>query len=83
MNDAAIIGCSVVRGSVHKHGYGHKQAAAAPIVAGGSEAGDCGSKPGASVARVARRYDVNANQFLPGGATGTVWRNRPSFACCR
>ena len=71
MNDASITECSVVRGSVHKRGYGHKQATATPIVAGVSEAGDCGGKllPGASVSRVARRYDVNANQVF-------AWRRR-------
>src|SRR5215218_8308307 len=42
MNDASITECRVVRGSVHKRGYGHKQAAATPSVAGVSEAGDCG-----------------------------------------
>src|SRR5215208_6260111 len=42
MNDASITECSVVRGSVHKRGYGHKQATATPSVAGVSEAGDCG-----------------------------------------
>src|SRR3954471_21681763 len=42
MNDALITECDVVRGSVHKTGYGHKQATAAPSVAGVSEAGDCG-----------------------------------------
>ena len=34
MNDALILGRGVVRESVHKFGYGHKQGAAAtPIVA--------------------------------------------------
>src|SRR5689334_4144547 len=42
MNDAPITECSVVRRSVRKFGYGHKQATAAPSVAGVSEAGDCG-----------------------------------------
>src|SRR4051812_50156380 len=42
MNDASITECSVVRGSVRKFGYGHKQATATPSVAGVSEAGDCG-----------------------------------------
>ena len=41
MNDVSITECSVMRGRVHKHGYGHKQATAAPSVAGVSEAGDC------------------------------------------
>ena len=44
MNEASITECGVVRGSVHKLGYGHKQAAATSIVAGVSEAGDCGGK---------------------------------------
>src|SRR4051794_21413986 len=42
MNDALITECSVVRRSVHKRDYGHKQATATPSVAGGSEARDCG-----------------------------------------
>src|SRR3954469_10890390 len=42
MNDAPITESSVVRGSVHKRGYGHKQATATPSVAGVSEARDCG-----------------------------------------
>src|SRR3954453_195027 len=42
MNDASITECSVVRRSVHKRDYGHKQATATPSVAGVSEAGDCG-----------------------------------------
>src|SRR4051794_4458923 len=50
MNDASITECSVVRRSVHKLGYGHKQATATPSVAGVSEAGDCGSKNGADTA---------------------------------
>src|SRR4051812_11646887 len=71
MNDASITECSVVRGSVHKLDYGHTQATrhrawpeslkreivAASLV------------PGASVSRVARRYDVNANQVF-------AWRRR-------
>src|SRR4051794_37852048 len=47
MNEASITECGVVRGSVHKLDYGHKQATAAPSVAGVSEAGDCGGKLGA------------------------------------
>src|SRR3954447_13818440 len=42
MNDALVTECSVVRRSVHKRDYGHKQATATASVAGGSEAGDCG-----------------------------------------
>src|SRR3954452_20350003 len=44
MNDASTHESIVVRGSVHKPSYGHKQAAAVPIVAGVSEAGDCSGK---------------------------------------
>ena len=47
MNEALLTEYGVVRGSVHKLGYGHKQAAAVSIVAGVSETGDCGGKPGA------------------------------------
>src|SRR3954447_23366960 len=53
MNDVSITECSVVRGSVHKHGYGHKQATAAPSVAGVSEAGDCGSDVAARLVGIA------------------------------
>src|SRR4051794_30332475 len=53
MNDPSIIECGVVRGSVHKLGYRHKQATAASIVAGVSEAGDCGGKPGAGFVDIA------------------------------
>src|SRR3954468_9021291 len=53
MNDASITECSVVRGSVHKRGYGHKQATATPSVAGVSEAGDCGGNVAARRAGVA------------------------------
>src|SRR4051794_7158807 len=42
MNDASITECSVVRRSVHKLDYGHKQVTATPSVAGVSEAEDCG-----------------------------------------
>ena len=71
MNDVSITESGVVRGCVHKRGYGHKQATATPGVAGVAAAGDCGGEllPGASVARVARRYDVNANQVF-------AWRRR-------
>ena len=53
MNDASITESGVVRGSVHKRGYGHKQATATPSVAGVSEAGDCGGKPDAGRVGVA------------------------------
>ena len=71
MNDAAIIGCSVVRGSVHKRGYGHKQATATRAwpEALKREIVAASLVPGASVSRVARRYDVNANQVF-------AWRRR-------
>jgi len=46
MNDVSITECGVVRASVHKRGYGHKQATATPSVAGVSEAGDCGGDAG-------------------------------------
>ena len=50
MNDASITECSVVRRSVHKLDYGHKQATAIPRVAGVSEAGDCGGNVAAGLA---------------------------------
>src|SRR3954469_12035289 len=53
MNDASIHESIVVRESVHKPSYGHEQAAAIPIVAGVSEAGDCGGKPDAGRVGVA------------------------------
>jgi IS66 Orf2 like protein len=54
----------VVRESVHKLGYGHKQAATtASVVAGGFEARGCGGE------LVARYYDVNASQVF-------AWRRR-------
>src|SRR5689334_20004111 len=37
MDEASILGCGVMRERVHKRGYGHKQAMAAPIVAGVSK----------------------------------------------
>ena len=71
MNDASITECSVVRGSVHKRGYGHKQATATPSVAGSLKREIVAATllPGSSVSRVARRYDVNANQVF-------AWRRR-------
>src|SRR5215212_7348577 len=53
MNDASITERSVVRGSVHKHGYGHKQPTATPSVAGVAEAGDCGRDIAAGLVGVA------------------------------
>ena len=79
MNDASITECSVVRGSVHKRGYGHKQATATPIVAGGSEAGDCGGDVGAGLVGVAggaalrreRQPGFRLAAALPGRCGGT------------
>src|SRR3954463_15723722 len=67
------------RGSVHKRGYGHKQATAAPIVAGVSEAGDCSGKPGAGCVGVAgsaalrreRQSGLCLAATLPGRCGGT------------
>src|SRR4051794_34583095 len=83
MNDASITECSVVRGSVHKHGYGHKQATAAPSVAGVSEAGDCGSDVAARLIGIAggaalrreRQPGFRLAAALPGrcGGTGRAW----------
>src|SRR5215210_3584022 len=53
MNDASITEWSVVRGSVHKLGYGDKQATATPSVAGVSEAGDCGGNVAAGLVGIA------------------------------
>src|SRR3954449_3122754 len=66
MNEALLTACSVVQGSVHKRGYGHKQATATPSVAGVSEAVDCGG-------------DVAAG--LLGGAGGAALRRerQPGF----
>src|SRR3954468_7709464 len=79
MNDASITEYGVVRGSVHKLGYGHKQATAAPIVAGVSEAGDCSGKPGAGCVGVAgsaalrreRQSGLCLAAALPGRCGGT------------
>src|SRR3954451_24916077 len=79
MNDASITEYGVVRGSVHKRGYGHKQATAAPIVAGVSEAGDCSGKPGAGCVGVAgsaalrreRQSGLCLAATLPGRCGGT------------
>src|SRR3954447_24350995 len=53
MNDGLTTECGVVRGCVHKHGYGHKQATATPDVAGVAEAGDCGGDVAAGLVGVA------------------------------
>src|SRR4051794_41885578 len=66
MNDALITECDVVRGSVHKTGYGHKQATATPSVAGVSEAGDCGG-------------DVAAGRVGIAGGTALRRERQPGF----
>src|SRR3954454_21651071 len=79
MNDASIIECGVVRGSVHKRDYGHKQAAATPSVAGVSEAGDCGGDVAAGLLGVAgcaalrgeRQPSLRLAAALPGGCIRT------------
>src|SRR5512146_3366774 len=53
MNDVSLTECGVVRASVHKRGYGHKQATATPRVAGVSEAGDCGGNVAAGRVSIA------------------------------
>src|SRR6187431_1385637 len=53
MNDASITESGMVRGSVHKRGYGHKQATATPSVAGVSEARDCGGDVAAGLLGIA------------------------------
>src|SRR4051794_41879721 len=80
MNDASTHESIVVRGSVHKPSYGHKQAAAVPIVAGVSEAGDCGGKPDAGRVGVAgggalrreRQPGFCLGGGLPGRGGGTA-----------
>src|SRR3954467_11289420 len=79
MNDASITECSVVRGSVHKRGYGHKQATATPSVAGVSEAGDCGGDiaagrvgiAGGAALRRERQPGFRLAAALSGGCGGT------------
>src|SRR3954451_9030503 len=66
MNDASITEWRVVRGSVHKRGYGHKQATATPSVAGVSEAGDCGG-------------DVVAGLLGIAGGAGIRRERQPGF----
>src|SRR4051794_7854342 len=53
MNDASITEWSVVRGSVHKLGYGHRQGTATDSVPGVSEAGDCGGDVAAGLVSIA------------------------------
>src|SRR5215212_2067768 len=79
MNDASITESIVVRGSVHKRGYGHKQATAAPSVAGVSEAGDCGGDvvagrvggAGGAALRRERQSGFRLAAALPGRCGGT------------
>src|SRR3954469_14250521 len=47
MDEASLTEGGVVRGSVHKLDYGHKQATATRRMAGVSEAGDCGGNAAA------------------------------------
>src|SRR3954452_1582288 len=79
MNDASITECSVVRRSVHKLDYGHKQATATPSVAGVSEAGDCGGNvaagrvgvAGGAALRRERQSGFRLAAALPGRCGGT------------
>src|SRR4051795_4174817 len=79
MNDASIIECSVVRRSVRKLGYGHKQSTAAPSVARVSEAGDCGGNVAAGLVGIAsgaalrreRQSGFCLATALPGQCGGT------------
>src|SRR5215212_6212608 len=79
MNDALITECSVVRRSVHKRDYGHKQATATPSVAGGSEARDCGGNvvagrvgvAGGAALRRERQPGFCLATALPGRCGGT------------
>src|SRR3954471_14611553 len=79
MNEASITECGVVRGSVHKRGYGHKQATATPSVAGVSEAGDCGGNVAAgrvgvtsgAAPRRERQSGFRLATALPGRCGGT------------
>src|SRR3954454_5967996 len=85
MNDASITECSVVRGSVHKHGYGHKQATAAPSVAGVSEAGDCGSDVAARLVGIPggaalRRERQPGFRLAPALSDGSAETSRASLS---
>src|SRR3954449_8440031 len=79
MNDASITEWSVGRGSVHKPGYGHKQATATSSVAGVSEAGDCGGDvaagrvgiTGGAALRRERQPGFRLATALPGRCAGT------------
>src|ERR671938_27667 len=79
MNEASLTEGRVVRGSVHKRGYGHKQATATPRVAGVSEAGDCGGNvaagrvgiAGGAALRGERQSGFRVAAVLPGRRGGT------------
>src|SRR5689334_14989937 len=79
MNDVSITECGVVRESVYKLDYGHKQATATPRVAGVSEAGDCGgdvaagrvSVAGGAALRRERQLGFRLAAALPGRRGGT------------
>src|SRR3954454_7605309 len=80
MDEASLTEGGVVRGSVHKLDYGHKQATAAPRMAGVSEAGDCGGNvaagrigiAGGAALRCERQSGFRLAAALPGrrGRTG-------------
>ena len=67
--------------------WAQTRATAAPIVAGVSEAGDCGGKLGAGRVGVAGgaalRRERQPGFRLAAALSGRARRNRPSFACCR
>src|SRR3954453_11846849 len=79
MNDASPHKSIVVRGSVDKLSYGHKQATATPSVAGVSEAGDCGGNvvagllgvAGGAALRRERQPGFRLAAALPGRCDGT------------
>src|SRR5215217_2842826 len=87
MNDVSITEGGVVRESVHKRGYGHKQATATPSVAGVSEAGDCGGNvaagrvgiAGGAALRRERQSGFCLAAALPGRRVRT---GRASLAAC-
>src|ERR671914_542166 len=69
MKDASITEGGMVRESVHKLGYGHKQATATPSVAGGSEAGDrVGQRLSSAGWRGCPGLDAAAGAGRPGAA---------------
>src|SRR6185369_8935839 len=79
MNDASLTEGGVVRGSVHKLDYGHKQATTTPRMAGVSEAGDCGGNvaagrigiAGGAALRCERQSGFRLAAALPGRRDGT------------